>query len=192
MNSFKHRNKTLATIYLVRHGKATAGFDGHLDPGLDEQGRGQALAAAEALAPLGPLPIFSSPLARARETAAPLAERWGVTAVIEPRVAEIPSPSEDLSQRAQWLRGVMADRWSNLDPGLRDWRQAMIECVGNYTADGVVFCHFIAINVIVGAATGADEMITFRPANGSVTRILADCGTLRVIELGHEADTRVN
>ncbi len=86
----------------------------------------------------------------------------------------------------------MADRWSNLDAGLRDWRQAMIDCVGNYTQDCVVFCHSIAINVIVGAATGADEMITFRPDNGSVTRILADRGTLRVIELGREADTQIN
>ena len=182
----------MPTIYVVRHAKAAAGFDAHLDPGLDEVGRSQAIATAELLAPLGPLPIFSSPLARARETAAPLAERWGVTPVIEPRVAEIPSPSEDLSVRAEWLRGVMADRWSNLDAALRVWRQAIIDCVGNYTEDCVVFCHFIAINVIVGTATGSDEMITFRPDNGSVTRILADSGSLRVIELGREADTRVN
>ncbi len=182
----------MATIYLVRHGKAAAGFDGHLDPGLAELGRSQAIATAEVLAPLGPLPIVSSPLARAQETAAPLVERWGITPVIEPRVAEIPSPSEDLSERAQWLRGVMGERWSNLDPSLQDWRQAMIDCVGNYTEDCVVFCHFIAINVIVGAAAGVDEMITFRPDNGSVTRILADNGTLRVLELGREADTRVN
>ena len=182
----------MATIYLVRHGKAAAGFDSHRDPGLDELGRGQARAAAEALAPLGPLPIVSSPLARAQETAAPLADLWGVTPVIESRVAEIPSPSEDLSERARWLRGVMTDRWSNLEPWLCDWRQAMIDYVGNRTEDCVVFCHFIAINVIVGAATGADEMITFRPDNASVTRILAESGSLRVIELGREADTRIN
>ena len=182
----------MATIYMVRHGKAAAGFDSHLDPGLDKLGRRQAIATAEALAPLGPLPVFSSPLARAQETAAPLAERWRVTPVIEPRVAEIPSPTEDLSERARWLRGVMADCWSDLDPGLREWRQAMIDCVGGYTDDCVVFCHFIAINVIVGAAMGANEMIIFRPDNGSVTRILSDSGTLRVIELGREADTRVN
>ena len=182
----------MATIYLVRHGKAAAGFDSHLDPGLDELGRSQARATAEALGPLGPLQIVSSPLARARETAAPLVERWGVTPVIESRVAEIPSPSEDLSERARWLRGIMTDRWSNLDPWLRDWRQAMIDYVSNCAEDCVVFCHFIAINVIVGAATGVDEMISFRPDNGSVTRILAEGGTLRVVELGPEADTRVN
>ncbi len=182
----------MATIHLVRHGKAAAGFDSHLDPGLDELGRSQAIATAEALAPLGPMPIYSSPLARAQETAAPLVERWGVTPVIEPRVAEIPSPTRDLSQRAEWLRGVMADCWSNLDQRLRDWRQAMIDCVSNYGEDCVVFSHFIAINVIVGAASGTDEMITFRPDNASVTKILADSGTLSVIELGRGADTRVN
>ncbi len=182
----------LATIHLVRHGKATAGFGGHLNPGLDELGRGQAIATAAALAPLGPLPIFSSPLARAQETAAPLVERWGVTPVIEPRVAEIPSPTEDLSKRAHWLRGVMTNCWSNLDPGLRDWRQAMIDCLSRYTEDCVVFSHFIAINVLVGAATGTDELITFQPDNGSVTRILVENGQLHVIELGREAGTQVN
>ena len=182
----------MVTIYMVRHGKAAAGFDSHLDPGLNEQGRSQAIATAEVLAPLGPLPIFSSPLARARETAAPLAERWGVTPVIEPRVTEIPSPSKDLAQRAEWLRGVMTDRWSNLNPRLCQWRQTMVDCVGNYTDDCVIFCHFIAINVIVGAATGSDEMIKFRPDNGSVTRILSEGGTLQLIELGREADTQVN
>ncbi len=182
----------MATIYLVRHGKAAAGFDSHLDPGLDELGRTQAAATADDLAPLGPLPIFSSPLARARQTAAPLAKRWGVRPVIENRVAEIPSPTEDLPERAEWLRGVMADCWSNLDPGLRHWRQAMIACVNSYAEDCVVFCHFVAINVIVGAATGTDELITFRPDNGSVTTIGTDGGRLRLIELGREADTRIN
>ena len=179
-------------IHLVRHGKAAAGFDSHLDPGLDAVGQRQAVATAERLAPLGLRSIFSSPLARAQQTAAPLAARWGVTPVIEPRVAEIPSPSDDLTQRAQWLRGVLADRWTNLDPTLCDWRTAMIDCVNHYTQDGVVFCHFVAINVIVGAATGADEVITFAPDNGLVTTIQAENGSLQVIELGRAADTRIN
>lgn len=177
---------------MVRHGKAAAGFDSHLDPGLDEVGRSQAIVTADALAPLGPMPIVSSPLARAQETAAPLAERWGVAPIIEPRVAEIPSPSDDLAERAAWLRGVMVDRWANLSAELHDWRQAMIDCVGAYRDDCVVFCHFIAINVVVGAATGAEEMITFRPDNGSVTTIRADGRQLEVIELGVEASTHVN
>ena len=110
---------------------------------------------------------------------------------IEPRVAEIPSAERDLSDRARWLRRIMLDRWSRLDPSLRAWREAMIDCVVNFDADCVVFCHFVAINVIVGAATGSDDVITFRPDNGSVTTILAENGTLGLIALGREADTRV-
>lgn len=65
----------MATLFLVRHGRAAAGFDGHHDPGLDDLGRTQAISAAAHLAPLGPLAIYSSPLARARETAIPLSQR---------------------------------------------------------------------------------------------------------------------
>ena len=182
----------MATIYLVRHGKASAGFDTHLDPGLNETGQAQALTTADALEPLGPLPIYSSPLARARETAIPLAARWSVVPLIEPRVAEIPSPTNDPGKRGRWLRGVMRQTWSELSPELHDWRRAMVDCVCGYQEDSVVFCHFIAINVIVGAATGADELISFRPDNGSVTKIRVDAGDLSLIELGAQASTRVN
>lgn len=182
----------MAIVYMVRHGKAAAGFDGHPDPGLDAVGREQAAATADALAPLGPLPIYSSPLARARETAAPLAARWNVTPEIESRVAEIPSPTDDLRERARWLGGIMGEPWSNLPEELHAWRRDMIECVAGYTGDRVVFCHFIAINVVVGAATGADAMISFRPDNGSVTRIGVEDGRLSLIELGSEGATRVN
>lgn len=182
----------MAIVYMVRHGKAAASFDGHPDPGLDAVGREQAVATADALAPLGPLPIYSSPLARARETAAPLAELWDVTPEIESRVAEIPSPTDDLRERGRWLGGIMGERWSNLPEELHAWRRDMIDCVAGYTGDSVVFCHFIAINVVVGAATGAEAMICFRPDNGSVTRIGVEDGRLSLIELGAEGATRVN
>ena len=184
----------MSTIYLVRHGRAAAGFGAHADPGLDDVGRGQADRAAGRLAGEigGPVPIYTSPLARARETAAPLAARWGVDAVVEERVAEIPSPTEDLRQRAHWLAGVMAGRWTDLPAELRAWRQRMIDCVLAFDGDSVVFCHFVAINVLVGAATGAEALITFRPDNGSVTRIGTDGGRLSLIERGAEASTTVN
>ncbi len=182
----------MATIYLVRHGKASAGFDSHLDPGLDETGRAQAQATADVLEPLGPLSIYSSPLARALETARTLAERWGVTPLVEPRVAEIPSPSNDPADRGRWLRGVMTQRWSVLSPELQEWRRAMIDCACSYPTDCVVFCHFVAINVIVGAATGVDKVISFRPGNGSVTKICVAERELSLIELGLEASTRVD
>ena len=182
----------MTTIYLVRHGKAAAGFDGHADPGLDQLGRAQAQATAELLSARGPLPIYSSPLARARETAIPLAERWAAEVIIEPRVAEIPSPTEDLAERAAWLRGVMSGRWSTLEPTLQNWRQSLIDCVIAMPTDAVVFCHFIAINVAVGAASNDDRMVVFSPDNGSITTLTSDGTSLAVVELGRVANTHVN
>jgi broad specificity phosphatase PhoE len=179
-------------IYLVRHGKAAAGFDGHLDPGLDDLGRSQALATAAELAPHGPLALYSSPLAHARETAELLAALWNAEIVIEPRVAEIPSPTEVLTERAAWLRRAMQGRWRDLDEALQAWRRDLLCCLQALTEDSVVFCHFIAINVAVGAAQDDDRLVVFPPDNGSVTLLSNDAGTLRVIELGRSAQTRVN
>ena len=182
----------MATIYLVRHGKAAAGFGGHPDPGLDDLGREQAEAAAADLDALGRLTVYSSPLARARETAAPLAARWRSEVIIEPRVAEIPSPTTDLTERAAWLGSVMAGGWSDLSEELVAWRDSLVGCLLDMPDDSVVFCHFIAINVAVGAAQGEDRMILFSPDNGSVTRLSNEGGSLTVLELGRSAQTHVN
>jgi broad specificity phosphatase PhoE len=182
----------MATLFLVRHGRAAAGFDGHHDPGLDDLGRTQAASTATILAPLGPLAIYSSPLARARETALPLAEQWGVELLIEHRVAEIPSPTDDLAQRAAWLHDAMQGRWRALPADLQLWRHTLIERLLGMHEDSVVFCHFIAINVAVGAALADDRLVCFRPGYGSVTRLANNDGRLRIIELGRESETLVN
>lgn len=183
----------MPTIVLVRHGQAAAGFGSHRNPGLDDVGRAQAEATAAELAARfeEPVPIYSSPLKRAQETAAPLARRWGSEVIREPRVAEIPPPTEDLRERARWLQGVMAGKWTDLPEALLQWRRELIDCVLGFETDAVVFCHFIAINVVVGAATGAEKLIVFRPDNASVTDVGTDLGSLKLIALGDESDTRV-
>lgn len=85
----------MAKIYLVRHGQAASGWGLEEDPGLDDLGRSQARDAAQKLAPLGPLPILSSPKARARETASPLA------AEIIARFAETVQSQVDIINRVQ-------------------------------------------------------------------------------------------
>lgn len=184
----------MPTIRMVRHGRAAAGYDSHRDPGLDALGREQAVATANTLAAAmaTPAAICASPLARARETAAPLAARWDVEVAIEPRIAEIPAPMAGLRERAAWLRGVMAGGWAELPEDLLGWRQALIDCVLAFPTDTVAFCHFVAINVIVGAATGVEPLVVFRPDNGSVTTLCTDGGRLGLVELGREASTTVN
>ena len=169
-------------VYLVRHGSAAV--DPGVDPELDPLGREQAAAAAAALAPLGPLPVLSSPQARARETAAVLAERWNVAITVEPRIGDVPWPTAGVGERAKWLSAALDGGLDKLPTRLREWRREMLDCIAGLTEDSVAFSHFSAINVIVGAATGSDAMISCHPAHGSVTCVGVEYGRLRLIELG--------
>ena len=54
---------------MVRHGRAAAGWDTDVDPGLDEVGREQASATAQRLAQLSQMALVSSPMTRCQETA---------------------------------------------------------------------------------------------------------------------------
>ena len=184
----------MARIYMVRHGKAEAGFGEGMDPGLDALGRSQAERVAEKLKTLGPLSILSSPLRRTQETAAPLAKIWNRQPLIEPAVAEIPSPKGmTLEERAQWLRKVMAGSWRNVPADLAEWREACIATVSGITEDTVIFSHYVAINVVAGSALADDRVVTFSPENCSVTILESGASTLRMIEMGSEAPlTKVN
>jgi len=182
----------MAKLYLVRHGRAAAGWGMEIDPGLDDLGRTQARAAAQKLAPLGPLPIISSPKARARETALPLAKMWDAAPAIEERFGEIRFPSETPADRVHWLKEVMADQWPNLDQDLQQWRQKVLETLLSIETDTVVFTHYIAINAAVGFATADDRVVSFNPDNASITILETDGNQLCLVERGVEADTKVN
>jgi len=182
----------MAKIYLARHGQAASGWGLEKDPGLDDLGRSQAQVAARKLAALGPLPIISSPRARARETAMPLARLWDVKPAIEKRVGEIRFPCETPADRIQWLKEVMADIWPNLDQDLHQWRREVIDALSSIETDTVVFTHFIAINAAVGHAIGDERVVSFSPNNASITILETDGSKLCLVERGVEADTRVN
>ena len=178
-------------IHMIRHGRASAGWDGHPDPGLDETGHRQAEAVAERLGAAAPALVLTSPLARARETAAPLARRWELEPVLEPRVAEIPSPTQELEARAAWLRRAMAGSWSDLEETWRDWRDDVVACLASLEEDAVIFSHFIALNAAVGHCRGEDALVVFRPDHCSVTTFESEDGALRLLEQGAEAATEV-
>lgn len=181
----------MTRIYMVRHGQASATWSDAADPGLSELGKQEAEAAAQILAPLGPMPILSSPLARARETAAPVERLWESHARIEPGVAEVPSPDIPIEQRGPWLQKMMAGTWAEADEFRRDWRDTVVKTLVSQTRTCAIFSHFIAINVAVGAAEGDDRLVLFSPANASITIFETDGQRLRLIEKGREASTVV-
>jgi broad specificity phosphatase PhoE len=184
----------MTRIYMVRHGRAAAGFGESMDPGLDALGREQAVAASQRLAPLGPLAILTSPLARARETAAPLGKLWQREPIVEQAVAEIPSPKGmTLEERVAWLRKLMAGSWRDAGHELAAWREHAIAALAALKDDTVIFSHYVAINVAAGAALGDDRVVVFSPDNCSVTVFDVEDGCLRLVEKGSEASlTKVN
>lgn len=82
----------MTRILLVRHGQSTwnaAGrWQGRADPPLSDLGAQQVGVAADAVSLRGVTDVWSSPLARARATAARVAERVGVPVRADERLAE--------------------------------------------------------------------------------------------------------
>jgi broad specificity phosphatase PhoE len=188
---------------LVRHGRAAAGWDEDPDPGLDEVGRAQASAVADlladvpvgrapAVAPAPPAELVTSPLRRARETAEPLAERWGVVPTVDPAVGEVPSPTDDLAERGAWLEGFLRSRWSEQPAPLVAWRDAVVAWCRDRPHDTVVATHFVVVNAVLGAATGDDRVVCRMVANGAVVTLdVEPGGALRLVDTGPEAATTV-
>ena len=182
----------MATVMMVRHGRAAAGWDTDPDPGLDDLGRHQAERMADIVAPQGPLALRSSPLLRCRETAAVLATRWGSTVDIEPLVAEIPSPEGvPMGARIEWLRRAMAGTWTDLGERYTGFRDGVAECLRAIEVDTVIASHFVAINAAIGAATGNDAVVIRRLDNCSITTFDVTDGVLTLVQSGHEADTLI-
>jgi broad specificity phosphatase PhoE len=84
---------TAERVVVLRHGRTDHNhigvWQGQLDVPLDEIGRLQAKAAAQALRELEPAAIVSSDLARAWETAEVLAAATGLPIAADPRLREI-------------------------------------------------------------------------------------------------------
>jgi broad specificity phosphatase PhoE len=179
-------------LYLVRHGRASAGWDTDVDPGLDELGRQQAVATAHVRAPLGPLEVITSPLRRCQETAAALAGGWGVVPVVDPAVAEIPSPvGVEMTQRVQWLREAMKGTWGDLGHRYTTFRDGVVTRLAACAHDTVVFSHFVAINAAIGAALGDDRLVIHSLDNASVTVLEVTNGRFTLVDVGREADTLI-
>lgn len=72
----------MALIFMVRHGQTVWNVDkrfrGTVDVPLNEKGRKDALRVAERLADVGLEAVYTSPLSRAREVAAPIAGEAGL------------------------------------------------------------------------------------------------------------------
>jgi probable phosphoglycerate mutase len=80
-------------IVFARHGQTAPNRDRQLlgrgDPVLTVEGRAQVELLADTVAGLGPAAVFTSPLVRARETAAAIADRCGLAVVVDELLVEV-------------------------------------------------------------------------------------------------------
>ena len=176
---------------MIRHGRAASAWGVSADPGLAPEGREQALEAATTMQAMAPMPIVSSPMARARQTAAPLANAWKCTPEIDPRFSEIPTPTNIPTDRRAWINDVLSRRWDAMEPELQVWRDDLLAAVQSLKQDTVVFTHFIAINTIAGCALADERVTVFMPDNASITTIDASGSSMVLLFKGREMPTLV-
>ena len=183
-------------IALVRHGRASGGWDTALDPDLDDLGHRQAADVANELDQIfvgKEVEIISSPLLRCRQTASIFAKLRLLPVRVCDEVTEIPSPNGvAMAERVAWLREVMQGRWSDLDENYLVFRDRLVEFVRAIERDTVIFSHFIAINAVIGALTNDDRLVIRSLDNCSLTLLECDSkGKLWIAQSGHEADTLI-
>jgi broad specificity phosphatase PhoE len=96
-------------LVLVRHGQTSWNREGraqgHTDIGLDDTGRAQAEALAPSVAAMSPTALWTSDLARARQTTEYLAAATGLTPRPDPRLREF-----DAGERAGLTLAEFAER----------------------------------------------------------------------------------
>jgi probable phosphoglycerate mutase len=185
-------------LILVRHGLPVRQevTQGTADPDLDPRGHSQARRLAEFLSSEPIDAIYSSPMARARQTATPLAEKLGIDVVVEPGLAESDrdgtfyAPYEELkaSGDPRWRDGMTAAEWSPDHEPLEEFHERVMSAIDRVIRHHpgqrvVLFCHSGVICRYTSTILGHpwDEIGFYYPLYTSVSRVLASQNGKRTI-----------
>jgi probable phosphoglycerate mutase len=198
-------------LLLIRHAEpvriASGDVDGPADPGLTERGASQAqrLAAWLAAEPIDG--VVTSPLRRARETAAPLAAALGIEPVVAAGVSEYDADSDEYIPIEE-LRAAKDDRWFATIEGRWDnagdvnpveFQETVVLAIDAIAAGApgariAVICHGGVINVYLAHVLGLATPLWFHPEYTSTSRVLVSRGGQRSVssvnELAHLVGTR--
>lgn len=186
-------------LVAVRHALPSRGQD----PGLVARGHEQAARLVGALAGEEVAAVYTSPMLRARETAAPLASARGLEPRVLEGVAEFDAgtvhdyrPVEELAAQGAPLwqafrRGELAE---GVDP--EEFRARVVAAVEGVVADHpgqtvVVVSHSGALNALFGHVLGQAKPLFFAPDYVSVSRLgAARDGRRGVLSLNETAHVR--
>ena len=188
-------------LLLVRHGNTAwhgqSRVLGQNDIPLDEAGHEQARHVAEVLAGVGITQILTSPLARAAETAAALAERAGVAPSADSRLTDMRVGEwegmtyGDLAERDDYRR-FLADPLGSQIPGGETLEQALerasaavTAAIEPRTADEIVavVTHSDIVRLLLCHYLGASlaQYTKLRVAVGSVSSVILSGDTSKVL-----------
>jgi probable phosphoglycerate mutase len=195
-------------LLIIRHGLPVRIDDagGPADPELSTEGHDQARRLADWLRHETITAIVTSPMQRARQTAVPLAEAFGLEPQVDDELAEFDRgqhfyvPIEELKAARDpryeaLMRGEHLD--SEVDPfTFREIVTVAVERVieGNRGGTVAVVCHGGVINAYASHVLGIEAPLFFQPHYTSVNRFLASSGGHRSVsslnDIGHLRGTR--
>lgn len=215
---FLFRREHAAELFIVRHGDAIPEADEIIPGGiydnlpLSKLGRQQAQDLAERLGVAQFDAIYTSPLLRCQQTAAPLAERLGLTPIIVDDLKEIrlgnirplPEDMNDLEALYQALHERQRDivrvagesgHWDDIpdsEPS-QAFRQRVVtaldEIANRHIGQRVIaFAHGGVVNAYAAETLGLERDFFFPAANTSIT-VIRVAGQRRVLyvlnDIGH-------
>jgi probable phosphoglycerate mutase len=199
-------------LLLIRHAEpvriALGDVEGPADPQLTARGADQAARLAAWLAVEGVGAIVTSPLRRARETAAPLADALGMVPEVDPGVSEYDAdsgeyiPIEELRElKDERWQATIEGRWEDadgIDPAV--FQAAVVPAMEAIVerhpgAKVAVVCHGGVINVYLAHVLGIERRLWFHPEYSSIHRVHAARGggprsVTSLNELAHLVATR--
>lgn len=175
-------------LVLVRHAEPVriVDADGPADPHLTDRGHRQADALASYLATERIDAVWSSPMVRARETAAPLASALGLEVYVDRELAEwdkeatsyIPVEELRATKDERWVAMVEGDLSSmeGVDPV--EFQTGVVRAIehiitGNPGGTVAVVCHGGVINAYLASILGITRPLWFEPKYTSIHRVLA-------------------
>jgi 2,3-bisphosphoglycerate-dependent phosphoglycerate mutase len=190
-------------LILVRHALpvrvAPGSAEGPADPGLSPEGWRQAECLAAWLADERIDAVYTSPMARARETAFPLERLLGATAVVRTGLTEwdrgfdyyLPMEEQKATGHADWQVLVNRD-WDAMPIDVFAFRDEVTRSIDAIAQEHpgetvAVVCHGGVINVYASAVLGLADPLFFEPEYSGFSRLLVSRGGVRSIKSLNEA-----
>ena len=194
-------------LLIIRHGLPVRIDDaeGPADPGLSELGHEQARRMAQWLRDEKLTAVYTSPMRRAVQTAAPLGDALGIEPVIDDEVAEFDRgqhfyiPLEELkaAKDPRYEALMRGEQMEEVDPfTFREVVTVAIERIVEANPGGkvAIVCHGGVINAYASHVLGIEFPLFFQPTYTSINRFLASSAGHRSVaslnEAGHLVGSR--